>query len=1054
MLVPDFLRTEYKESPRGIDVLQPRLSWVLESDQRGERQTAYQVLIATSRDNLDADKGDLWDSGKIVSDNSTQIVYEGSPLKSRMECWWKVRVWDKDDKVSSYSEPAFWTMGLLSRSDWRAKWIGFDEPPANPNDCKPLSLDGCSWIWLPEKEPVPPAPGRIRFLRKVVNLPLDCKITSARFLVSSGDQFTLFVNGTEAGTSDGRYGAWRRPSLIDVAGLLGAGQNVLAIRATYTKGKRGGIIGKLQVDFDNGSSQVITVDTSWKVSDKAEDGWNGPKFDDQAWLNACEVGKAGDQPWGALGNGILEIPHCPYLRESFEAEKPVKKAVAYASALGHYELRLNGEKVGNDLFTPGWTDYRKRVHYQTYDVTEFIEQAENVLGVTLGHGWYSGYLGGECKRGHYGRDPRALIQLELTYQDGTTETVVTDASWKASHSPLSADHFMGAQYDARKEVPGWDSPGFDDSMWQPVAVQEMVPAKLCAHPGVPVRQVMELTPLSIAEPKKGVFIYDLGQNMVGWVRLRVEGKRGTKVTLRFAEMLNPDGTIYIENLRSARCTDEYWLKGSGEEVWEPRFTFHGFRYVEIAGYPGKPTLDTIAGIVAHSAMPLTGAFECSNPMINQLQHNIVWGQRGNFLDIPTDCPQRDERLGWTGDAQVFARTACFNMDTGAFFTKWMQDVEDAQTPEGAFPDGAPRVVFLKAGSPAWADAGIIVPWTMYQCYGDTRIIEKHYDAMRKWIEFMRTSSTNGVRTDQLGGNYADWLSVNAETPRELIATAFYAYSVRLFSRMAAAIGRGEDATRYEQLFQEIKEAFNKAFVMPDGRVRGETQTCYVLALQFDLLPDNLRPLAAQHLVFDIKARGWHLSAGFLGTPYLLHVLRDTGYLDVAYRLLKNDTFPSWGYTIKQGATTMWERWDGWTDDGGFQTPEMNSFNHYAFGAVGDWMYRTIAGIDIDPKQPGYRHIIVHPRPGGGLNFARGECRSIYGTIVSDWRKDGDSFTLKVVVPANTRATVYVPTSDPAAVTENGKPATQAECVSFKGVQGDCAVFEIGSGTYGFASEIA
>ena len=672
-------------------------------------------------------------------------------------------------------------------------------------------------------------------------------------------------------------------------------------------------------------------------------------------------------------------------------------------------------------------------------------------------GWYAGYVGFGKKREHYGSKPRLFVQLEIEYADGGMQTVITDNSWKATHGPhLEADFLMGETYDARKEMTGWAQDGFDDSNWHAVAVTDKVqgqPAaplagKLQSYPGVTVQKILEIKPKKLTEPQKGVYVFDMGQNFAGWARLKVKAQPGTKLVLRFAEMLNPDGTIYITNLREARCTDTYITSGRGEEIWEPRFTYHGFRYVEVTGYPGQPPLDAITGVVVHSNTPPVGSFECSNPMVNQLYKNIVWGQRSNFIEVPTDCPQRDERLGWTGDAQIFIRTATYNMDVAAFFTKWLVDLEDAQSKEGAFPDVAPRKVAMGDGVPAWGDAGVICPWTIYQVYGDRRVIEKHYESMKKWIAYLQKNSKDLLRPAY---GYGDWVSIGSDTPKDVIATAYFAYSTRLLSEMAAAIGKTEDAKKYQELFEQIKQAFNKAYVSDDARIKGETQTCYCMGLYFDLLPNEKRQRATGYLVEDVRKHDWHLTTGFVGLSYLLPALTETGNLDVAYRLLNQDTFPSWGYSIKNGATTIWERWDGWTEQKGFQDPGMNSFNHYAFGSVGRWLFGTVAGIDTDDA--GYKRIRIEPKPGGGITYARASYRSIYGKIVSDWKIKNGELTLDVTIPANTTAIVYVPAKDAESITEGDLPAAKAEGVQLVRMDNGKAVFAVGSGQYRFASKL-
>jgi alpha-L-rhamnosidase len=645
-----------------------------------------------------------------------------------------------------------------------------------------------------------------------------------------------------------------------------------------------------------------------------------------------------------------------------------------------------------------------------------------------------------------------FVQLEIEYENGHIQKVVTDGTWKARYGPiLETDFLMGEIYDAGKEMPGWDTSRFDDSSWAAVAVTDNSEGIgiVQSYPGETVQKITEIKPKKLTEPEEGVYVFDMGQNFAGWVRLKVNGKAGTKVVLRFAEMLNPDGSIYTENLRDARCADTYILKGTGKEYWEPQFTFHGFRYVEITGYPGKPGLDAITGVVVHSAIPITGSFECSSPMVNQLFRNIVWSQRGNFIELPTDCPQRDERLGWTGDAQIFIRTATYNMDVSAFFTKWLVDLEDAQSDEGGFPDVAPRKVAMGDGTAAWGDAGVICPWTIYEVYGDKRVLERHYESMKKWISYLKKNSKDLLRPAR---GYGDWVSIGSDTPKDVIATAYFAYSTRLVSKAAAVLGKDDDTEKYEELFEQIKSAFNKAYVSEDGRIKGETQTCYLLGLYFDLLPEDKREPAAQHLIDDLREKDWHLSTGFVGLSYLVPTLADTGHLDIAYRLLNNDTFPSWGYSIKNGATTIWERWDGWTEEKGFQTPGMNSFNHYAFGSIGRWLFGSVAGIDTDG--PGYKRIIIQPRPGGGLDYAKASYKSINGEIVSDWKIKGDKFTLNVTIPANTTATVYVPAGDIESITEGGRPAVKAGSVSLLRMEDDSAVFAVGSGNYRFVSKLS
>jgi alpha-L-rhamnosidase len=1044
----DYLRCEYKVNPLGIDVTEPRLSWLQKSDQQAQYQSAYQVLVASNEKILEQNKGDLWDSGKVESEQSNQIVYKGKPLKSRMRCYWKLRIWDKNDAVSRWSKPAFWTMGLLEQADWKAQWIGYDvEPPVAYEQFKEiesLSLTGCKWVWYPEGQPNRRLPNVTRYFRHKVELP-DQKIERARFRLIADNDAVMFINGRQVHTFSG----WQRPYTFDITEQLHAGTNTFAFSVT----NRGdgpspaGLAGKLLVEFETGSSLTVAIDSSWKSSQTGPDGWQNENFNDSDWVNVIETADCGDMPWGEMEDDTLGLPPTPFFRKDFYVDSPIRRAMVYATALGLYELHINGKRIGEDYFTPGWTDYNKRLYYQSYDVTEMLDKGGNTIGAILADGWYAGYLGSKRRKALYGKDPRLLVQLEIEYEDGTRKTIATDNTWKASYGPIvEADFLMGETYDARKEMPGWDKGNFDDSGWNKAGVFEKWPGTLQAYPGVTVQEMLEVKTKKVTEPKKGIYVFDMGQNFAGFVRLKARGVAGTKIIMRFAERLNPDGTIYTTNLRGARCTDTYVLKGSGEEIWEPHFTYHGFQYVEVTGYPGTPKPDAVTGVVVYSNTPSVASFECSNPMVNQLYSNIVWGQRSNFIEIPTDCPQRDERLGWTGDAQIFIRTATYNMDVAAFFTKWLVDLEDDQSPEGAFPDVAPRKTATGEGTAAWGDAGVICPWTIYQVYGDKRVLEKHYDAMKKWISYLQKNSTDLLRP---ASGYGDWVSIASDTPKDVIATAYFAYSTNLVSKTANVLGKQDEAEKYQQLYEQIKAAFNKAYVTDDGRIKGETQTCYVLGLHFDLLPQDKRPLATQHLIEALEAKNWHLSTGFVGLSYLLPVLTETGHTDIAYRLLTNDTFPSWGYSIKNGATTIWERWDGWTQGKGFQDPGMNSFNHYSFGAVGRWLFGTVAGIDTE--EPGFKKIIVRPRP-GKITSAKASYNSINGKIATDWKLEGGTFTLDVTIPANTTATVYVPAKSAEAVTESGRKIADSPAVKLLRTEDGSAVFAVDSGHYHFVSK--
>ncbi len=901
------LRVEYQRYALGMDVRIPRLSWEMVSSKRGAKQSAYHIRAASTIEDLVRGKNLIWDTGKVLSDQSIQVEYQGPELRSSQRVYWQVRIWDQYDHASEWSEVSCWEMGLLHDSDLQASWITPD------------------------------------------------------------------------------------------------------------------------IDEDLSRSQP-----------------------------------------------------CPFLRKEFQITKRVKSARAYVTALGLYELHINGKKVGDQVFTPGWTSYHRRLQYQTYDITNMLLLGANAMGAILGDGWYRGFLSWQPTRNYYGEKLGLLLQIHVTYQDGSTDIFGSDTTWKATTGPiLESDIYNGEIYDARLEMSGWSRPGFDDTNWGPVKRMERPSHQLVAAYGPPVRRIQEIKPIGISKSPKGETIFDMGQNMVGWVRLRVAGPAGTKITLRHAEVLDSAGNLYTDNLRTAKQCDQYILKGEGVELFEPHFTFHGFRYVAVEGWPGEPSQNDLTGIVIHSDMSKAGDFTCSDPMINQLQHNIQWGQKGNFLDVPTDCPQRDERMGWTGDAQVFCRTACFNMDAAGFYTKWLHDLAEDQYRDGMVPHVIPDVlrapgakswdsnVEINAenpvwpwnrpgGSAAWADAAVIIPWTVYLCYGDRRILEQQYVSMRAWVDYMKNQAGDSLLWKQ-GNHFGDWLAFattrsdypGATTDKDLIATAYFAHSTDILQRVATILGKEEDARIYADLFQNIKRAFVAEYVTPNGRLVSNTQTAYSLALAFDLLPEPLRTSAAQRLAADVK-QFQHITTGFVGANLINPVLSDHGYLDLAYMLLSRKDYPSWLYPITKGATTIWERWDGIKPDGSFQDPGMNSFNHYAYGAIGDWLYRVVAGIEIDPANPGYKHVIIYPRPGGKLTSAAARYHSMYGEIVSSWNITGGKFQLEIAIPANTTATVILPNIPLNQILESGVPILQAKGVeqiteTDKGVN-----ITIGSGKYTFS----
>ena len=766
--------------------------------------------------------------------------------------------------------------------------------------------------------------------------------------------------------------------------------------------------------------------------------------------------------WIEMEGDTLQYSPSPHFRKEFNIGKNVSSARIYVTSHGLYEMHLNGKKVGDQVLTPGWTSYSKRLQYQVYDVTDMLKKGDNAIGAVLGDGWYRGSLAWSRNWAIYGKTIGLFMQLKIVHTDGSETVITTDESWKALKDGAIRmnDIYNGETYDGSKKLTGWNLQGYDDSRWTKVRIGNYK-FNLIASEGPPVRKIQEIKPVRIFRTPMGSLIADMGQNMVGWIRLKVTGDRGTVVTLRHAEVMDKYGEFYTENLRAAKCQLTYTLAGTGEEVYEPRFTFMGFRFVEVTGFPGELTADNLTGVVIHSDMEITGSYECSNPLINQLQHNIQWGQKGNFVDVPTDCPQRDERLGWTGDAQAFCRTAAYNMNVAGFFSKWLKDVAADQRAGGEIPVVIPDVLNPQGSEKAqtsagWGDVAVIAPWTMYQVYGDKDLLRTQYPSMLAWVEYIKKTAGDDYIWNN-GSIYGDWLfyhppvnnhpEPDGHTDHDFIATAFYAYSTQLLIEAATLFGQSEDAGVFRAIHEKIKEVFVDEYITKAGRVGTNSQTSYVLALMFDLLPENLRPKAAKFLVDDIKSRGNRLSTGFLGTVYLCHVLSDNGYMDVAYDLLLQESYPSWLYPVKMGATTIWERWDGQKTDSTFQDPGMNSFNHYAYGAIGDWMYRVSAGIEI--AKPGYKHIAIQPHPTRRLTYSKASFESSYGTISSGWERNGSKIIVRTTIPANTIATVKLPVTSAALVTDNGKSIS--DNTNFKNirVEGNELFFEAGSGNYLF-----
>lgn len=749
-----------------------------------------------------------------------------------------------------------------------------------------------------------------------------------------------------------------------------------------------------------------------------------------------------------------------YLRRQYRISRVPVKAIASVSALGLYEFFINGTRVGNHHFTPGWTAYQKRVLYQCYDVTSLFEEGENCLGAIVGPGWYKGVIGFECNRNFYGDQSAFFCQIDLQFADGTVQTLVSDQTWKWHESPVVfSELYDGETYDATKEIEGWNLASLDDRDWGIVQCLKGKTSLLAAPEGNPVAVIEQLSAQKIIETPRNECVIDFGQNLTGWVSFRVSGNRGDTVVIRHAEILDAEGNFYTENLRSAKQTIRYILKGDGEETFHPHFSFQGFRYICLDSYPGTIKLEHFTAQVVHSSFEEIGSFSCSNPLINQLQHNILWGLKGNFLDIPTDCPQRDERLGWTGDAQIFVPTACFLADTYAFFKKWLQDLALDQREDGAVSNVVPNVILEQGmidgvlgsnyGSSAWGDAATIVPWTVYLNYGDTSLLDNQYSSMKAWVDFIYDNATDKVIWEK-DFSFGDWVALDAKegsyfgaTPTAFISSAYYAYSAEIVAKSACVLGFEEDARHYTELVCRIKKAIRERFISKEGVPYSRTQTSCIVALTFDLLEPWQKKPTVDLLCELVAEHSGHLTTGFVGTPYICQALSDNGRLDEAYALLLKDDFPSWLYQVTKGATTIWEHWDGLKPDGSMWSPDMNSFNHYAYGAIGWWLYTVVAGLMIDPKQPGYKHVIIQPKAGGGLTHVRASHKGPYGDIVVSWECDEKTMQLCCTIPPNSSASLRL----------QGKQVLSSTIPLEHFLrQEDLLTCEIGSGTYQFSVE--
>lgn len=1070
---PTGLRADSLTHPLGIDSPRPMLSWRLQDDAFGAKQTAYEIFVYSKQPTTIETKPDVWDSSRIASSTSTGVAYSGPELAPEKRYFWRVKLWDKDGKPYPVSDTTWWETGLLSQSNWQAKWIGYESPELHA-----IRESGAMWITNSASQPSEPNDTQhdFRFAFTVAR-----PVQSAALYATGEDTTAAWINGRQVlqaqPLTPWQQMPWRTYTRVDVTASVRPGANVLAIGVTRFRTAREPEVSTrtpmsacLFIVFTDGSTElVISGAKGWKAALNASDAWWREDFSDASWDAA--------EPYTPTPGGFDGQPGPPWptgavaaFRHNFREDKPVVSARLYATALGAYKFHINGEPVGDQILAPGWTDYRQQVLYQVYDVTARMKPGSNAIAAYLAPGWFSTPLRWFRQGNNYGNtQPVLRAQLRLEHSDGSVDWIATDENWKADLSPiLQAELYDGETLDASKVQDGWDTADFSDARWHPIMPVNPNEPRIVAQYFQPIRAERVVSAKAITNPSPSVYVFDFGQNMTALPRLRVRGVRGDDIKLRFAEVLNSDGTLYVENLRTAKATDHFILAGSKtNEDFQPEFTFHGFRYAEISGLRDRPTSETLKAVVLHTDAPFTARLRTGNSMVNQLWSNILWGQRSNFVGVPTDCPQRDERLGWSADAQVFWRTASYNMDLSTFSRKYAADLRGTQVGTAMYGIYAPGV---DAPSPfygaAWSDAGVIIPWTDWIQSGDRRVIDENWEGMQKYLTEIATKNPNYLWQNGFGAAFGDWLTPTITTPEDLLATAYWAYDVSLMKQMALATGRTADAERYGALFDEIEKAFQKAYARADGFIGTvdhypsippptvhpdegdqnkdrvvETQTGYVLALHMNLVPDNLRPAAAQKLVDLIKNNHWHLGTGFLGTPYLLEVLADTGYSYLAYRLLLNHDYPSWGYVIDHGGTTTWERWNGDQMRG---DPSMNSYNHYAYGAVGEWLYRYAAGVDTMSTDPGFHTIYLHPNFDTRLGGLTLDYDSPYGAIHSEWSVRGNQATWKVTVPPNSTALLSPRATNAASMSFKGAPLERSELHADSSGR-----FELPAGSYTF-----
>lgn len=1045
------LTCEYQAAPLGLDTAHPSLGWWLESDQRQVRQTAYRIVVASSIERLDSMQFDYWDSGMVKSDCSTHVEYAGKKLGSDDKVYWRVQIWDREGQPSPWSTTAEWSMGLLEPGDWQARWIAATDqlsaplPPVfgyhaleskTPDAIKWVQVDLGRALALDQIKLYAPKPSGFAKV-KGFGLPVRFKVEA-----SNDDDFkqaSLVADFTEADQPN----PGNEPLVIE-----GVKTPSRYVRITATKLWNRGTgpepfcfaLAELEV-YSNGTNVAL------KASARARDGVEGGDWGLKRLTDGIkpDQGKAiPDRP----GNAAI------LMRKEIAVPNRVARATVFMCGLGYSELQINGHKVGREVLDPGFTDFSKRVLYRTFDVTSQLITGTNALGVILGGGWFNLATGDLFGNEHapWSASPRLLFRMHLLFEDGTAQTIVSDESWKWSTGAITFNCVRaGETIDAREDQPGWNLPGYDARSWMPSVIVASPKGKLLSQQNPPIRATSEIRPVAVTEPKPGVYVFDLGVNLSGWARLITQGAVGTKVSLAFGEKLDQEGTVNMNHNSSHTHgrfqTDEFILNGQGAESFEPRFTYHGFRFVQVSGLKEKPTLDSLIGRWVHTDPASAGDFRCSNEQLNRLQEVFLRTYLNNLHSIPTDCPQR-EKMGWMDDGCVCVDTACYNFDSPLFYRKWIHDMLDAQDANGFVPDIVPTPGWGRSKSdgapgemadPWWGGVIVLAPWKLYQHFGDQSILAEAYPAMKAYVRYLGAHS----QENQISWGLGDWLvgTAGAQAPSvQSLSTAAYAYLASTLSQAASVLGNEGDAQRYAAIAGKVRQVFNDQNLNPeDGWYNSKSQTGQALPLALNLVPEESRVQVAERLAESINAhQDGHVGTGIVGLDYLFKALRQIDRNDLAYRMVTREEYPGWLHMLKQGATTVWEDWKG-----------ENSLNHPTLGCIGAWFFEGLGGLRPDPAQPGFKHFIIQPAVVGDLLWVNCSHETVFGKISSRWNRQGDRLQLDIEVPANTTATIFVPTKEPASVLESGVPAEKSPGVKAVRNQNHTAVFEVASGRYAF-----